>query len=523
MQLGIINFSAPSTGGNLLIEIIYWLVNICSSVALGVILFTVILKLITLPFDYISRASMRKNSIKMEEMRPELEKLQKQYADNKDLYNQKMMALYKKNGYSMFGACLPTILTLVIFIVAINAFTDYSKFQNKTYFYNMSLSYNEVAYSGLETDDTYIYFKDGEKFLVVNEDQILENGPSGTITTQTGHEIIYDYVEQTIENAKQGTITLYTTNGFIEYKNTCSINDDNTKNWKNEDRAEYLVRQGSIDNQSTLSLDLSKVKSDKNNNLTVGGKSYNDILTARLSDTDTNNDDYTEAHFLKEIMQEKSASTFRSEKQRFLWVENIWATDSPMAHPIESNWQTFKNTHGYNGNDIGEDRYKDLIGKLEVEKTQPNGYFILIVLTAGISLVMQLVTSKAQKAQMELQTVDGQGAQTQKIMKWMMPIMMAIFAFMYTAAFSLYIITSSVISIGTTYGINFIVDLKMKKEKANKKEDGKIRGRIHVEKEQPKKEEPKKKKDKNDQFAHESGEDFLTGKADKKHVRGRLK
>ena len=26
---------------------------------------------------------------------------------NKDLYNQKMMALYKKNGYSMFGACLP--------------------------------------------------------------------------------------------------------------------------------------------------------------------------------------------------------------------------------------------------------------------------------------------------------------------------------------------------------------------------------------------------------------------------------
>ena len=36
----------------------------------------------------------------MEEMRPELEKLQKQYANNKELYSQKMMALYKKEGYS---------------------------------------------------------------------------------------------------------------------------------------------------------------------------------------------------------------------------------------------------------------------------------------------------------------------------------------------------------------------------------------------------------------------------------------
>ena len=78
---------------------------------------------------------MRKNSLKMEEMRPELEKLQKQYANDKQLYNQKMMALYKKNGYSMMGSCLPTIITLVIFIVAINGFTAYSQYQNRVYFY----------------------------------------------------------------------------------------------------------------------------------------------------------------------------------------------------------------------------------------------------------------------------------------------------------------------------------------------------------------------------------------------------
>ena len=114
---------------------------------------------------------------------------------------------------------------------------------------------------------------------------------------------------------------------------------------------------------------------------------------------------------------------------------------------------------------------------------------------------------------MELQTVDGQGAQTQKVMQWVMPIMMAVFAFMYTAAFSLYIIMSSLISIATTYLINFIVDIQIKKENKNKKVDQKIRGRVYVKKEQEKKPEPKKeKKNKDDKFAHEQGGDFLTGK-----------
>ena len=160
--MNIINFTMPSVSGfeGFLVNIIIWLVEISSSIALGIVLFTLILKLITLPFDYFSRASMRKNSLKMEEMRPELEKLQKQYADNKELYSQKMMALYKKNGYSMFGSCLPTILTLVIFFIAIGAFTDYSQYQNKKGFYEMSQSYNRVVYAGFdicEENNDYIY------------------------------------------------------------------------------------------------------------------------------------------------------------------------------------------------------------------------------------------------------------------------------------------------------------------------------------------------------------------------------
>ena len=66
---------------------------------------------------------MRKQSLKMEKMRPQLEKLQKQYANDQNTYNAKMMEMYKKNGYSMLGACLPMIVTLVIFMIVLGAFS----------------------------------------------------------------------------------------------------------------------------------------------------------------------------------------------------------------------------------------------------------------------------------------------------------------------------------------------------------------------------------------------------------------
>ena len=175
--MNIINLIEPSIGGiGYLVKVI---VGLTSSIALGVVLFTLILKFITLPFDFLSKRSMRKNSLLMEKMRPELEKLQKQYANDKMLYNQKMQALYKKNGYSMAGACLPTILTLVVFIIAINGFTTFANYQNQQYFYDMSISYNQAYYNGfvyngeddpfkVENDANFEVVVDGENYIKIN-------------------------------------------------------------------------------------------------------------------------------------------------------------------------------------------------------------------------------------------------------------------------------------------------------------------------------------------------------------------
>ena len=54
----IVNFTAPQTG-NWLVNIIMWLVTISGSVGLGVILFTLLLKIVTLPFDFVSNFSVQ--------------------------------------------------------------------------------------------------------------------------------------------------------------------------------------------------------------------------------------------------------------------------------------------------------------------------------------------------------------------------------------------------------------------------------------------------------------------------------
>ena len=476
--INIINFGVQSTG-NWLVDIVKGLIQASSSIALGVILFTLILKFITLPFDFLSRASMRKNSLRMEEMRPELEKLKKQYANDKTLYNQKMMALYKKNGYSMWASCLPTILTLVIFILAINAFSNYSRYQNREDFYQMSLSYNQVIYDGIEKDTTeHIKVVNGN---IVIDDAFFINDGTRSIDCEGKNEDGSIYRFETTVVVNEGNYSVITENGYISIKRFFKLEDGQYK----ISATEYSIIAENLENE--------KVARTSNNYLkNVAGDNYSTALTKG----------YTATTFVQEIGQIMSANTFKSNVGAFLWVKNIWYTDSALAHPVEGNWETFKKTQGYNGS-MDATGYTQLIGQLHEKTTEPNGYFIMVILAAGLSFLMQFVSMKSTKAQMEFQSADGQGLAQNKLMMWLMPIMMAVFSFFYTAAFSIYMILSSVFTILSTLGINWIVDKRFKSGKYDKKQEGHVpeqsldrkdvvRGRVYIPKEEDKEKEKKK-------------------------------
>lgn len=431
-------FTTPTVKG--LTSWIASFINLFPSIVLGVVIFTIALKLITFPLDYYSRASMRRNTLKMEQMRPQLEKLQKQYANDKQKYNQKMMALYKKNGYSMFGACLPSILTLVFFIIVLTAFNNYSTYQNVKYLYNMNTAYNSVVDEGINditVGETKLIYHDKEGKFVIDDEAIKayydEHGnPEG--------------LEVTYYTNEAGSFVKYATPGnYITI--TKEIIDHEA------DKTEYKL-------ETTMEVDFALLLQTK-----VPGeeKTYGDLYNEfkALPENAEKAEDILQSDFITDYRQYKSAEKYRDETESFLWVKNVWMPDTPMQHPVYKDYKTFNSKYKLSTGD--EQWYANLTAKLDREKGQANGYFILVILTAGTSLLLQLVSMKSQKAQMELQSVDGQGMQTQKIMMWMMPIMMAVFAFMYTAAFSLYIITSTLTSLASTLLINKVVDVKFKK------------------------------------------------------------
>ena len=135
---------APQTSnaiGKLILAMYHWIGNF----GWMVVVFTIFLKLILLPLDIWQKRTMLKNNRAMKIIAPELEKLKKTYANAPDVLQRKQMELYKKNGYSMTGGCLPALATIVIFFVVFAGFNAAVKCENERIVYHMANRYNAEA------------------------------------------------------------------------------------------------------------------------------------------------------------------------------------------------------------------------------------------------------------------------------------------------------------------------------------------------------------------------------------------
>ncbi|NLG89451.1 MAG: membrane protein insertase YidC [Clostridiaceae bacterium] len=77
---------------------------------IALILFTLITKLLLFPLTIKQLKSMQK----MQEIQPELQKIQQRYKNDKEKLNQEMMKLYQEKGVNPMGGCLPMLFQLPI-------------------------------------------------------------------------------------------------------------------------------------------------------------------------------------------------------------------------------------------------------------------------------------------------------------------------------------------------------------------------------------------------------------------------
>lgn len=87
-----------------------WCYLAVRSYGLSIIVFTVFTKLVLFPISLITQ----KNSIKMAQMRPELDALKTKYVDDKDKYADEQLALYKRMKYHPLLDMIPLLCQIVI-------------------------------------------------------------------------------------------------------------------------------------------------------------------------------------------------------------------------------------------------------------------------------------------------------------------------------------------------------------------------------------------------------------------------
>lgn len=89
-----------------------------SNYGVVIILFSLIIKIITMPLSLKSFKSMQA----MKDLQPKIEELKKQYQKNPQAMNQEMMKLYKKHGVNPLSGCLPILLQMPLLFAMFSVF-----------------------------------------------------------------------------------------------------------------------------------------------------------------------------------------------------------------------------------------------------------------------------------------------------------------------------------------------------------------------------------------------------------------
>lgn len=89
-----------------------WLYQLTSSYGLALILFAILVKLVLMP----ASAKGKKSTMKMSRLTPQMNLIREKYANDQQKMNMAIQELYKKEGVSMTGGCLWSLLPLLVLL-----------------------------------------------------------------------------------------------------------------------------------------------------------------------------------------------------------------------------------------------------------------------------------------------------------------------------------------------------------------------------------------------------------------------
>ncbi|MCL2755479.1 MAG: YidC/Oxa1 family membrane protein insertase [Firmicutes bacterium] len=200
---------------------------------------------------------------------------------------------------------------------------------------------------------------------------------------------------------------------------------------------------------------------------------------------------------------------FSEVNERFLWVANVWRSDTPWTQRTLS-WSDFQSavsgvegsvTRGLNSYQRAElqAEYNFIFGNIDEHGTRWNGILLLIILAGASTFLSSWINARQmaknkpkpeEKKEIEAgysirdvknQAGDGTAPQmptidpnvmTGKMMKFMLPVIMIVVTLMNTAALAIYITAGSLIATGLGVLMTMLVNKIIEKQKKKRAERG---------------------------------------------------
>lgn len=388
--------------------------------AWAIIVFTIVVKLVIFPLDFVNRRISAKNAKVQALVQPEIEDIQKKYGNNKQMINQKTMEIYKKHNYNVTGSCVIMLvymaLTLFIFITLFSGLNNMAAYKVGSQYQEMENAFNKVAYETEETETDY------EKY---------------TNAFSTAFENKKSEIRQQAETQKKNEILAGKEEGY-------ELTD--------EDKA-AITKAGdeAVANQDNINLcnDAGKTAGE-----TASGKTLEEIMVP---------------------INDAVAKRYNEVKNSLLWVDNVWKSDVPWKKSSTTFDEfvslariTYKDSLGegeegtFNvrlaANKEADRAKYDLVMSAVESENRVNGYLIIPIVAVAVN-VLSMLASQGKLKFKRKKKQEGEEKSNKMpggiLMLVLLPALMGYITLSYNTVFGLYILVGSLFSLATTPLVNF--------------------------------------------------------------------
>lgn len=116
--VSVVNYGYFATIARILHAILKWFHGLVGNWGLAIILLTLLVRMVVLPFHIMSFRSMKA----MQDVQPMIQSLRERYKDDAAALNREMMDLFKRKKVNPLGGCLPMLLQIPVFFALYQVF-----------------------------------------------------------------------------------------------------------------------------------------------------------------------------------------------------------------------------------------------------------------------------------------------------------------------------------------------------------------------------------------------------------------